>query len=406
MRLGKKFPIFIWIVSPNEVKYIDELSFVVGGKPLSTKDRIIEAAIELFYEIPYGDVSLLQISKNAQVSNGIVYKYFKNKEELFQHLLEIISERIENKLENILGETREEKLKSYIRLNVEITQEEKKLIKIFREGQYKFIQYEKRIKKAYLKKLEEIFQRKLNEFEMIYILGSIRFINISYNSRGMKYDIDFLVKIIFNGFTMDYIENLDEIYNANLYKRIILNSDNFKHKFLEKGEKLFGLNEYHDVKIKEITEKLDCSIGLFYSFFESKDIFLIEIVEKLKKEILFLIKDNYNEEFNTNKLYIMYLYIFIEFYKSASYKYKLLRDVEFINFDVYIDYLNKIEKLHIDILGKNNFSTSENRVVANLILGVQHYIGIEIFFTKEINDIDKLLKNMSLLFKNGIKKLD
>lgn len=406
MRLGKKFPIFIWIVSPNEVKYIDELSFVVGGKPLSTKDRIIEAAIELFYEIPYGDVSLLQISKNAQVSNGIVYKYFKNKEELFQHLLEIISERIENKLEKILGETREEKLKSYIRLNVEITQEEKKLIKIFREGQYKFIQYEKRIKKAYLKKLEEIFQRKLNEFEMIYILGSIRFINISYNSRGMKYDIDFLVKIIFNGFTMDYIENLDEIYNANLYKRIILNSDNFKHKFLEKGEKLFGLNEYHDVKIKEITEKLDCSIGLFYSFFESKDIFLIEIVEKLKKEILFLIKDNYNEEFNTNKLYIMYLYIFIEFYKSASYKYKLLRDVEFINFDVYIDYLNKIEKLHIDILGKNNFSTSENRVIANLILGVQHYIGIEIFFTKEINDIDKLLKNMSLLFKNGIKKLD
>lgn len=406
MRLGKKFPIFIWIVSPNEVKYIDELSFVVGGKPLSTKDRIIEAAIELFYEIPYGDVSLLQISKNAQVSNGIVYKYFKNKEELFQHLLEIISERIENKLEKILGETREEKLKSYIRLNVEITQEEKKLIKIFREGQYKFIQYEKRIKKAYLKKLEEIFERKLNEFEMIYILGSIRFINISYNSRGMKYDIDFLVKIIFNGFTMDYIENLDEIYNANLYKRIILNSDNFKHKFLEKGEKLFGLNEYHDVKIKEITEKLDCSIGLFYSFFESKDIFLIEIVEKLKKEILFLIKDNYNEEFNTNKLYIMYLYIFIEFYKSASYKYKLLRDVEFINFDVYIDYLNKIEKLHIDILGKNNFSTSENRVIANLILGVQHYIGIEIFFTKEINDIDKLLKNMSLLFKNGIKKLD
>lgn len=406
MRLGKKFPIFIWIVSPNEVKCIDELSFVVGGKPLSTKDRIIEAAIELFYEVPYGEVSLLQISKNAQVSNGIIYKYFKNKEELFQHLLEIISERIENKLENILGETREEKLKSYIRLNVEITQEEKKLIKIFREGQYKFIQYEKRIKKAYLKKLEEIFERKLNEFEMIYILGSIRFINISYNSRGMKYDIDFLVKIIFNGFTMDYIENLDEIYNANLYKRIILNSDNFKHKFLEKGEKLFGLNEYHDVKIKEITEKLDCSIGLFYSFFESKDIFLIEIVEKLKKEILFLIKDNYNEEFNTNKLYIMYLYIFIEFYKSASYKYKLLRDVEFINFDVYIDYLNKIEKLHIDILGKNNFSTSENRVIANLILGVQHYIGIEIFFTKEINDIDKLLKNMSLLFKNGIKKLD
>lgn len=373
---------------------------------MSTKERIINAAIELFYEVPYGNVSLLQLSKNAQVSNGIIYKYFKNKEELFQYLMEIISERIEKKMENISGETKEEKLKSYIRLNIEITQEEEKLIKIFREGQYKFIQYEKRIKEAYLKKLEEIFERKLNEFEMIYILGSIRFINISYKSRGMKYDIDFLVKIIFNGFTVDCIESLDEIYNANLYKRTILNLDNFKHKFLEKGEKLFGLKEYHDVKIKEITEKLDCSIGLFYSFFESKDIFLIEIVEKLKKEILFLIKDNYNKDFNMNQLCIMYLYIFIEFYKSESYKYKLLRDIEFIKFDVYIDYLNKIEKLHIDILENNNYSTSENRVIANVLLGVQHYIGIEFFFTKEINDIDKMLKNMSLLFKNGIKKLD
>lgn len=373
---------------------------------LSTKEKIVEAAIELFYETPYGEVSLLQISKNAQVSNGIIYKYFKNKEELFQYLLEIISERIEKKLENILGETKEEKLKSYIRLNVEITQEERKLIKIFREGQYKFIQYEKRIKKAYLKKLEEIFERKLNEFETIYVLGSIRFINISYNSRGMKYDIDFLVKIIFNGFTKNCTDNLDEIYNANLYKRTILNSDNFKHKFLEKGQKLFGLNEYHDVKIKDITEKLDCSIGLFYSFFSSKDIFLIEIVEKLKNEILFLIKDNYSEEFNINKLHTMYLYIFIEFYKNESYKYKLLRDIEFINLDVYMDYLNKIEKLYIDTLERSSFSISERRVIANLILGVQHYIGIDMFFTKEINDIDKLLKNMSLMFKNGIKKLD
>lgn len=373
---------------------------------LSTKEKIVEAAIELFYETPYGEVSLLQISKNAQVSNGIIYKYFKNKEELFQYLLEIISERIEKKLENILGETKEEKLKSYIRLNVEITQEERKLIKIFREGQYKFIQYEKRIKKAYLKKLEEIFERKLNEFETIYVLGSIRFINISYNSRGMKYDIDFLVKIIFNGFTKNCTDNLDEIYNANLYKRTILNSDNFKHKFLGKGQKLFGLNEYHDVKIKDITEKLDCSIGLFYSFFSSKDIFLIEIVEKLKNEILFLIKDNYSEEFNINKLHTMYLYIFIEFYKNESYKYKLLRDIEFINLDVYMDYLNKIEKLYIDTLERSSFSISERRVIANLILGVQHYIGIDMFFTKEINDIDKLLKNMSLMFKNGIKKLD
>lgn len=373
---------------------------------MNTKEKIINAAIDLFYETPYGDVSLLQISKNASVSNGIIYKYFKNKEELFKYLLEMISERIKKKLENISGETIEEKLKSYIYLNIEITQEEKKLIKIFREGQYKFVNYEKHIKKAYLTKLEEIFKRKLTEFEVMYVLGSIRFINISYHSRNIKYDVDFLVKILFNGFTNSFIENLDEIYNRNLYKRVILNTENLKHKFLEKGEKLFGLEEYHDVKIKDITKKLNYSIGTFYNFFEGKENFLIEIVEKLKQEILFLIKDNYDDELDINKLHTMYLYIFSEYYKSGIYKYKLLRDVEFINFDVFIDYLNKIERLYIDTLEKNGLSISENRIISNVILGVQHYMGIEMFFTKEIDDMDKLLNNMSLLFKNGIKKLD
>ncbi|MEG0070045.1 TetR/AcrR family transcriptional regulator [Cetobacterium sp.] len=373
---------------------------------MNTKERIVEAAIELFYEVPYGEVSLLQISKNAKVSNGIIYKYFKNKEELFKYLLEMISERVEKKLENISGESIEEKLKSYIYLNIEITQEERKLIKIFREGQYKFIDYEKRIKKAYLKKLEEIFERKLNEFEVMYILGSIRFINISYHSRNMKYDVDFLVKSLFNGFTDTCTRDLEKIYNSNLYKRIILNKDNLKHTFIEKGEEFFGSYEYHDVKIKDITKRVDCSIGMFYTYFQSKEEFLIEIVEKLKKEILFLIKDNYIEELDINELHIMYLYIFIEFYKSGSYKYKLLRNVEFINFDVYIDFLNKIERLYIDTLEKNGLSISENRIISNILLGVQHYMGIEIFFTEEIKDINKLLESMSYLFENGIKKLD
>lgn len=373
---------------------------------MSTREKIVDAAIDLFYKLPYAKVSLLQITKNANVSNGIIYKYFKNKEELFKYLLEVISERIETKLKDVKGETIESKLKSYIQLNVAITQEEKKLVTIFRKGQYKFIEYETRIKKTYLKKLEEIFQRKLNQFEVIYMLGAMRFINVSYNSRHMKYDIDILSKIILEGFAKDGTIDIEQIYNKNLYKRVILNNENLKHRFLGKGEKYFGLHEYYDVKIKDITQKLEFSIGMFYNFFESKEEFLIEIVEKLKNEILFLIKDNYDKTLSIVETHIMYIYIFIEFYKNASYKYKLLRDIEFINFNVYIDYVNKIERLYIDTLEKNGLSVSENRIISNVLLGVQHYMGIEMFFTKEIKDIQKLLKNLNQLFNCGIKNRD
>lgn len=70
---------------------------------MSTKNKIIKAAIDLFSEIPYENVSILQICKKAAISNGAIYKYFKNKEELFIYLMELISEKIEEKLSLLEG---------------------------------------------------------------------------------------------------------------------------------------------------------------------------------------------------------------------------------------------------------------------------------------------------------------
>lgn len=114
---------------------------------MSTREKIVDAAIDLFFKLPYAKVSLLQITKNANVSNGIIYKYFKNKEELFKYLLEVISERIETKLEDVKGETIESKLKSYIQLNVAITQEEKNLLQFLEKGNINLLNMKHELKK-------------------------------------------------------------------------------------------------------------------------------------------------------------------------------------------------------------------------------------------------------------------
>lgn len=370
---------------------------------LSTKDKIINASINLFYDIPYADVSLLEISKTANISNGIIYKYFKNKEDLFKFLLEMISNKIENKLKYISSNTLEDGLRIYIEKNLEITREEYKLIKIFREGQYRFIEFEHRIKKAYLKSLESIFQRKLNKYEIMYILGAIRYINISFSSRNLKLDVKFLVNILLNGFSKEKIFSIENISEMELYQRKRLNTNNKKYQLLKKGELLFGMREYHDVKIKDLAKAMDISVGSFYSFFPTKDIFLNEIIDHLKKEILFLVKDNYNKDLQTNELHTMYLFLFLEYYKESSFKYKLLRDIEFLHFDIYIDFLNNIESFYISTLHKNINNFDEKRIISNLLLGIQHYMIIEIFFTKEIKDSNLLLKEISKLFTFGIK---
>jgi len=46
---------------------------------MKTKDRLIESALESFSERWYETVSVAEICRNANLSNGVFYRYFKDK---------------------------------------------------------------------------------------------------------------------------------------------------------------------------------------------------------------------------------------------------------------------------------------------------------------------------------------
>ena len=68
------------------------------NRPLNEKKReaIINAAIQEFYEKGFEGSSMDTISKEANVSKATVYNHFKNKEELFLALAEILKVRLED----------------------------------------------------------------------------------------------------------------------------------------------------------------------------------------------------------------------------------------------------------------------------------------------------------------------
>lgn len=49
------------------------------------KERILKAALKLFSEKEFDDVSMQEIAAEAQCTAGNIYHYFKNKEELLIH---------------------------------------------------------------------------------------------------------------------------------------------------------------------------------------------------------------------------------------------------------------------------------------------------------------------------------
>ena len=371
-------------------------------KDNSTKDKIISAAIDLFAELPYEKVSIAQICKNAGVSNGIIYTYFKNKIELFQYLLEEVIRRIEHYFENIEGNDIKERLESYININLELTKKEFKIIRIYRAGQYKFIEYEKKIKIIYINGLEKVFNRRMEIYESFFLLSGIRFINIFYTANNLECDVKFLVKILLYGFLGEFKISIKNFNEMSFFLRVPFNSSSVKCLLLEKGTEIFMKKDFFDIKILDITKAASISSGNFYNYFSSKDEFFKEIIVRFKKQLFYFLKDNYKKEFLPNENHVMFLYLMLEYFKDSYYKDKIMREAEFIAPELYFKYLNKDFNFYLETLDELNYSFERKKIIVAILLGIAYYMRIEFFYTKNIANKEEFLEKISYFLKNGV----
>ena len=61
----------------------------------TTRDRIVQAAMELFWRKGYGSTSIADILETAKVNSGSLYYFFKGKQELLVAVLEAYRDGIE-----------------------------------------------------------------------------------------------------------------------------------------------------------------------------------------------------------------------------------------------------------------------------------------------------------------------
>lgn len=69
----------------------------------NSKDKIIEAAIEVFFEKGYDGASMREIAEKAGLTKPMIYYHFKNKEALYLGLLEDNLELFCQGLERLLA---------------------------------------------------------------------------------------------------------------------------------------------------------------------------------------------------------------------------------------------------------------------------------------------------------------
>jgi AcrR family transcriptional regulator len=68
------------------------------------KHQILEAALSVFAQDSYNGASMAAVAKKAKVSKGLIYNYFKSKEEILISLVVDVFDEVMNQLDLNLGE--------------------------------------------------------------------------------------------------------------------------------------------------------------------------------------------------------------------------------------------------------------------------------------------------------------
>lgn len=177
-----------------------------------TKKRIFQSAIKVFSQYGYNGATMRMIAKEAGLSVGAVYLYFKDKEELSLFLLKEKISEIENRIKEALQGTSSplEALKIYLKTSFQFARENRELIIMHsREQGFTFAL---EIKREFFKKEMELLKRLINEGIKA---GDFRDCN--------QEEVAKLIMMLIRGYVLSVVVSPENLLDENACFEIILN---------------------------------------------------------------------------------------------------------------------------------------------------------------------------------------
>ncbi len=100
---------------------------------LRQREEMLAAAIELFSEKGYHNVSMHEIAKKAEFAIGTIYKFFKNKEDLYKSLIVEQADMFHEALTKAIEETDDEieKLRNYVKTKSAVFKDNISVIRLY-----------------------------------------------------------------------------------------------------------------------------------------------------------------------------------------------------------------------------------------------------------------------------------
>jgi AcrR family transcriptional regulator len=128
----------------------------------ATRERLLESALVLFSTRWYETVSVAEICRHAGLSNGVFYRHFPGKERIFKELSERFLGSFRIDLSAVAGPTVSARLSRFLEIVMGAGAKYRRSITVFREGQYRFPEYEQKLRAVYMEALARIYEREVS----------------------------------------------------------------------------------------------------------------------------------------------------------------------------------------------------------------------------------------------------
>jgi len=380
----------------------------LSKKGEETKKRIIKAAIKIFKENGFKNSSVLKIAEIVGLKNSTLYRYFKNKKDLYNFIIrdfeKKLIKRVNEKLQPHIEI--EKRVEVFIEEYIKFIKENKDIFDIFREAEFVNIDLSREFYDKVTGILNKILKDKVHngntEILSYSIIGSIYFLILNYifwERKDLdKEKISSILYFIFNGIDKKgdfkpYLLKEKDFSEDYEKKEFSTKGEKTKELILKSSEKLFGKKGYSNTHISEIAKASKVGIGTIYLYFKTKKDILLEVVHFINKSlrdyINIYIKDYTDRRDIENAGFQAFFFLF----KNMGFRYRIVRESEFVDRETGIWYYKRLAiaytKRLTEGIERGIISDINPEILSYSLMGIGHTIGMKEFVFKKNGEIDK-----------------
>jgi len=377
------------------------------GKP-ETEERLVAAAVQLFSKKWYGTVSVAEICRQAGLSNGVFYRYYGGKEALFKVILGRVLDQVREAVENVRGATPRERLRAYAEVIIRFSREHPDLVSVFREGQYRYFDYERRLMLIYIRSLGAALGREVGLAEYLFALGGLRFCAIRRAFDGALVRQDAACAILSDGLFRGLAFDPAKVFGGTAKPLPIPLEESARERLLRSGRRLFGEKGYFETNIHEVTSGAHLSVGAFYTYFGSKEAFYAELIGTVGHDARTFITENRDAagplnalEYELRGLWLWLIYLSID-----KHCYNIVREAEFVLPSAVRDYYGAFKDGYHQRGAEHRVTSAapdlDETTAIEYLMGLAHYFGIKAAFDEAPGNARALVEQIGGYLARGL----